>query len=376
MRFEISLDTQRVCEASMHSRMKSLCASFLLTAFVLFYSGSVAIADDNDYWHVRNAFGNVWVTVGGVQQASLAHARSLKPGDSIRTGQNGRALLVHGEEFILISPNSAIEIPKEKKQGLSTTIIQRAGSIVLEVEKRNVKHFEVETPLLAALVKGTRFRVTVENNNSYVDVLRGQVEVSDLKSGQYALVQPGQTAKVSAQGSVGLSLSGSGALNPIQQGTPRRSLADPTPAINEQGRRSAGNSTPNKWQIDEASLHREAESSPASSGKSAAKQNMRLSSSMTPVQVSQVSKEDHSAPDSVPGGQHIRAALLLHKGDSRNEGISNVAALLQDVDSANDASKPTDDSMRMVPLIVGVAFIVSFAVSVQRRRKRQRQNPM
>ena len=356
----------------MHIRMKSLCAPFLLSAFSLFYLGTVAIADDNsDDWHVNNAFGNVWVTVGGVQLASLANARTLKPGDSIRTGQNGRALLVHGEEYILISPNSAIEIPKEKKKGLSTTIIQRAGSIVLEVEKRNVKHFEVETPLLAALVKGTRFRVTVEKNNSFVDVLRGQVEVSDLKSGQYALVQPGQTAKVSAQGSVGLSLSGSGALSPIQQGTPRRSLADPTPAINNQERRSVANSGPNEWQIDEASLHREAESSPASSGKSAAKQNMRLSSSMNPVQVS---NEDRSAPDSAPGGQHVRAALLLQKGDSRNEGVSNIAASPQDVDSANDSSKLNDDSMRMVPLIVGVAFIVSFAVSVQRRRKRQ--NPM
>ena len=92
---------------------------------------------------------------------------------------------------------------------------------------------------------------------------------------------------------------------------------------------------------------------------------------MNPVQVS---KEDRPAPDGAPRGQHVRAALLLHKGDRRNEGIFNGAAPPQDIDSANDASKPDDDSMRMVPLIVGVAFIVSFAVSVQRRRKRQ--NPM
>src|SRR5262245_11932277 len=161
--------------------------------------------------------GSVWVTVGGVQPVSLAHVRTLKPGDSIRTGKNGRALLVRGEEYMLISPNSAIEISGAKKQGLLTTIIQRAGSIVLEVEKRNVNHLEVETPLLAALVKGTRFRVTVEKNNNYVDVLMGQVEVSDLTSGQYALIQPGQTAKVSAQ-RPGLSLSGEGTLSSIQQG--------------------------------------------------------------------------------------------------------------------------------------------------------------
>src|SRR5262245_54073258 len=142
----------------MHNRMRMFCAPFLLTAFVLFYAGTAASADDSkDVWHVSNALGSVWVTVGGVQPASLSHSRILNPGDSIRTGQNGRALLVHGEEYILISPNSVIEIPRKTKQGLLTTIIQRAGSIVLEVDKRNVKHFEVETPQLAAVVKGTRF---------------------------------------------------------------------------------------------------------------------------------------------------------------------------------------------------------------------------
>ena len=361
----------------MYDRMRSLCAPFLLIAFVSIYTGSVAIADDNDVWHVSNAFGNVWVTAGGIQQASLTHARILKPGDSIRTGQNGRALLVHGEEYILISPNSAIEIPKEKKQGLLTTIIQRAGSIVLEVEKRNVEHFEVETPLLAALVKGTRFRVTIDKNDSYVDVLRGQVEVSDLNSGQYALVQPGQTAKVSVQRSVGLSLSGSGTLSPIRQGTPRRSLADPAPVTKEQERRAAVDSTQN----EEASLHREVESIPVSPGKSAAMQNPQLFSSINHVQASavQVSKENHSAPDSAPRVQHVSS--LLTKGGSSNEGVSsnvssnegvsNVAALRQGVDNANDSSKPNDDFMGIV-LIVGAAVFVTFVVSAQQRRKRPR----
>ena len=364
----------------MYDRMRGLCAPFLLTAFVLFYTGTAAIADDNnDVWHVSNAFGNVWVTVGGVQHASLSYSRILKPGDSIRTGQNGRALLVHGEDYMLISPNSAIEIPRETKQGPLTTIIQRAGSIVLEVEKRNVKHFEVETPLLAALVKGTRFRVTIDKNNSYVDVLRGEVEVSDLRSGQYALVEPGQTAKVLAQRS-GLSLSGSGTLGSIQQGTPRRSSADPVPVTNEPERRADADSTQNEHQIAEASLPRDAESIPAPLGKSAATQNMRFSLSVNPMQGSPVqkspvqdSKENHSAQESSAGGQHVRVASLLNESDSRNEDVSNVVALRQGVDNANDSSEPDNDSMRIV-FIVGIAFIVSCGVSAVRRRKKQRQN--
>ena len=141
---------------------------------------------------------------------------------------------MHGEEYILHFAKLSDRDSRETKQGLLTTIIQRAGSIVLEVEKRNVKHFEVETPLLAALVKGTRFRVTIEKNNSYVDVLTGEVEVSDFRSGQYVLVEPGQTAEVSAQQS-GLSLSGPGLLGSIQQGMPRRSSADTEPVTHEAG---------------------------------------------------------------------------------------------------------------------------------------------
>jgi hypothetical protein len=106
---------------------------------------------------------------------------------------------------------------------MSTTILQQAGSILLEVEKRNVKHFEVETPYLAAVVKGTQFSVTVNAQNTTVDVKRGQVEVSDFKSGQIALVLPGQSATSFEHGKGGLSLSGAGRLNPIEQGKPRAS---------------------------------------------------------------------------------------------------------------------------------------------------------
>src|SRR4029079_14328993 len=101
---------------------------------------------------------------------------TLKPGDSIRTGQNGRELLMRGAETILVSPNSAIGIPKERKDGMATTIIHQSGSILLDVEKRNVKHFEVETPYLAAVVKGTQFRVSVDVGKSRVERIRGPAQ--------------------------------------------------------------------------------------------------------------------------------------------------------------------------------------------------------
>jgi hypothetical protein len=178
---------------------------------------------------VSKASGEVWVATDGAQQASLSQDETLKPGDTIRTGRNGRVLLVRGEETILISPNSVVGLPAEKKEGLSTTIIQQAGSILLEVEKRNVKHFEVETPYLAAVVKGTHFSVTVSAGSTKVGVLRGQVEVSDFKTGQIAQVMRGQVATAFEHGKPGLSLSGAGTFNPIEQGKPRASTIERVP---------------------------------------------------------------------------------------------------------------------------------------------------
>jgi hypothetical protein len=196
--------------------------SLLVVALAL-GTASGALAAEDGVWRVSKSSGEVWMTTSGAQPASLGQEEVLKSGDIIRTGRNGRVLLTRGEETILVSPNSVIGLPTEKKDGLSTTIVQQAGSILLEVEKRNVRHFEVETPYLAAVVKGTQFSVSVNAASTSVNVLRGQVEVADFKSGQIAQVMPGQVATAFAHGKAGLSLSGSGTLNPIEQGKPRAS---------------------------------------------------------------------------------------------------------------------------------------------------------
>ena len=220
-------------EAPMFDTIRSYFVPLLLVNFVTFCPGSGAIAEDA-VWRVAKSSGDASVTTAGGQRSALAEGVIVKPGDGVRTAQTGRVLLKRGEETILISPNSVISISAEKTSGLSTTIIQQAGSILLEVEKRNVKHFAVETPDLAAVVKGTQFGVTVNQSDSRVDVFRGQVEVQDFRSGQHAIVLPNQAAMVSArQESPGLFLSGSGTLNPIQQGTPRSASVSPAPAFNE-----------------------------------------------------------------------------------------------------------------------------------------------
>jgi hypothetical protein len=198
-------------------------------------------------WSVSKLSGDAFLTTSAGQQTTLSEGAVLNPGNHISTGQNGRVLLVRDQETILIASNSVIGIPTDVTQGMSTTIHQWAGSISFAVEKRNEKHFEVITPYLAAVVMGTQFRVTVNKDDTSVEVLRGRVEVTDFNSGQYALVLPGQAAKVLAQGSASLSLSGSGTLNPIQQGAPRKSSVKPLALSDERILAPVG--TPNERQV-------------------------------------------------------------------------------------------------------------------------------
>jgi len=195
-------------------------------------------------WTASGLSGDAFLTTSAGRQTTLNEGAILSPGNEIRTGQNGRVLLVRGHETILIASNSVIGIPAHVTQGMSTTIYQWAGSILFA---GNHEQFEVETPHLAAVVRGTRFRVTVNKDDTNVEVLWGQVEVTDFKSGQYALVLLGQAAKVLAQGSPGLSLNGSGTLNPILHGVPHKSSLDPIVLSDQLF--SVQKGTPNEHQV-------------------------------------------------------------------------------------------------------------------------------
>ena len=188
---------------------------------VVILAASGAAADESG-WRVSKVSGEVWFSLADVQAVALSRDNVLEAGGTVRTGQDGRVLLTRGTETILVSPNTSISLSKDADRSM-TTLLQQAGSILLEVDKRNHRHFEIATPHLAAVVKGTKFNVIVDDFGSRVGVREGEVEVTDYASGQHVLVRPEQQASVSLQGPGGITLGGSGKLNPIRKGTPRAS---------------------------------------------------------------------------------------------------------------------------------------------------------
>jgi len=185
---------------------------------VLLYTSALA-----QEWTVQKLSGEVWIGMGRAQSVSLAVGDAVPVIASVSTGAKGRAVLVRGEQKMLLSPNSTIELADDASR---TTILQSAGHILFDIDRREIPHFAVETPFMAAVVKGTEFTVAVHDGGADVEVRRGRVGVTDFATGQNVDVLPDQKASVARRGRAGIVLSGGGDLQRIRQGTPRSPAGD------------------------------------------------------------------------------------------------------------------------------------------------------
>jgi hypothetical protein len=164
-------------------------------------------------WLVMEVSGDASYYLNGDTRMPLRRGMNLTQGASVETGANGKVLLTRGEESVFIGPYSlaAIAAPGDE---LKTTISLQRGQAGFQVAKRKSKHFSVETPFLAAVVKGTRFTVQVDESSAAVAVSEGLVEVRAHKSRFSADLQPGHNALVNRDGDLSLTRSEEDARRP------------------------------------------------------------------------------------------------------------------------------------------------------------------
>jgi hypothetical protein len=199
---------------------KAVFATLLVLGLAL-ASARPASAQDRS-WKVGKWSGEVTLrTAAGVELHNLDGA-TVGPGDRVTTGPGSRVMMTRGGDTILMSENSVLEVPLTEKEGVTPTILQPGGSVSFDVEPRPVQHFIVETPHLAAVVKGTQFTVQAENRTSRVDVSRGAVEVADMRSGQFASIQANRHASNADGATPGLLIGGEAPLPMIRQAAPRK----------------------------------------------------------------------------------------------------------------------------------------------------------
>jgi hypothetical protein len=167
------------------------------------------------------AFADDWIVIklrGGVEQQIDGNWAELKRGDVvsvdrlIRTLADGHVDLQRDKEVVTLGASTQIRIHDQAGERF-TTVEQSSGSVEVDAEIRNVQHFSVETPYLAAVVKGTHFVVTAEPTGGSVTVTRGFVAVVSKASQHSTTVTVGQTASVDPQSD--LTVAGSGTLPAI-----------------------------------------------------------------------------------------------------------------------------------------------------------------
>lgn len=149
-------------------------------------------------WRVSEVSGDVRIVENGRSRA-VTRGTLLSSGSTIATAARSRAVLVRGQEYVVVSPSSRLRVP-DQQQGRGGVIQMLAdwGTALFRIERRATPHFGVQTPYLAAVVKGTVFTVTVGEAGASVQVTEGAVEVSTLDAGAAELVTPGEVVNVSA----------------------------------------------------------------------------------------------------------------------------------------------------------------------------------
>ncbi|MEP3758195.1 MAG: FecR domain-containing protein, partial [Marinomonas sp.] len=158
-------------------------------------------------WVLSEKRGTVNVQRAGISKAAISGG-TLRAGDVISTGKKSRAVLVRGGEYVVISPNSRLRIAKPKTRNGVVQFFEEIGSVLFRIDKKSTPHFGVDTPYLAAVVKGTTFSVTVSESGTAVQVTEGAVQVATRDGGATQLLSPGMIGMVESSQQFRLNITG------------------------------------------------------------------------------------------------------------------------------------------------------------------------
>jgi ferric-dicitrate binding protein FerR (iron transport regulator) len=148
-------------------------------------------------WRVEEITG-VAMFRNGAGAFSPAKIGALVPVHSdLVTGDSGSVVLVRGGDRVTIAPESWLRV-EDRAPGLMDRFYQVLGRILYDVEPRKSRSFGVNSPLVAAIVKGTKFQITTQTERAAVEVVEGRVEVT--AAHETVLVDAGKTATIDVRG--------------------------------------------------------------------------------------------------------------------------------------------------------------------------------
>ena len=166
-------------------------------------------------WRVDGITGEASAHLGAAPGVPLAVGQVLSVGSDVETGAGAVVFLSRNGDRLIIQPNSHLRIDAPGTAGLLDHFMQSLGSVFYDVEPRKNRSFGVTAPYVAAVIKGTRFLVTVEPGRNSVRVDRGRVLVESTDGASSVLVDAGTVATAEPALARGVRLSASGIPNTV-----------------------------------------------------------------------------------------------------------------------------------------------------------------
>ncbi len=164
-------------------------------AWVALGTMSGAIQAGTAHLVVREVSGAVTIQLGEKSQAARV-GLAFDPPAEVRTAAGAMVVIADAETTIRISGNSIVAIPASaKSSSMVDRILQRAGSVLYDVNSRKGRPFAVETPLLTSVVKGTLFSIDAQPGATAVALLEGSLEVTGNGVDAPVMLAPGETAR-------------------------------------------------------------------------------------------------------------------------------------------------------------------------------------
>ncbi len=218
----------RIRQSSAILLRRIVVVAVLIAAIAAWPGHSTAVAGNADLWKVDTVEGTAWVKRSRAGWRPLAAGAELGPGSRVKTGKDGRIVISRPGDTVSVSPNSRFGIPAPAKKGPVTHIMQNLGTLLFKIKTRPQNPFNVRTPYLAAIIRGTTFTVSVDDSNAALHVATGAVEVTSILSGETALVRPGETATIDARTGGRMKLIGANGRKPGKKTSNKTGAKDKT----------------------------------------------------------------------------------------------------------------------------------------------------
>ena len=195
----------------------------LLSGMFGWTAQNAALAGNTDLWKVVEIKGDAQYNQNGSGWKPLNTGTVLKPGSRVKTGKDGRIVISRPGDTVSVSPNSHFGVPAPARKGPVTHIMQDLGTLLFKIKTRPQNPFNIKTPYLAAIIRGTTFTVSVDDSNAALHVATGAVEVHSVLSGETALVRPGETAIIDSRTGGRMKLVGANGRKPIKSKPAKKS---------------------------------------------------------------------------------------------------------------------------------------------------------